>query len=76
MESGRTGGTNALRAAGLGAGILTAMTDIFKGIAAVWLAQYFFKDTHIIHVFAAISLTRGVTTSEDIVREYLGKSVG
>ncbi len=39
VESGRTGGTNALRAAGLGAGLLTALMDILKGAAAVWLAR-------------------------------------
>ncbi len=39
VESGRTGGTNALRAAGLGAGLLTALLDILKGAASVWLAR-------------------------------------
>lgn len=39
VESGRTGGTNALRAAGLGAGLLTALMDILKGAASVWLAR-------------------------------------
>jgi acyl phosphate:glycerol-3-phosphate acyltransferase len=39
IASGRTGGTNAMRAAGLGAGILTAVFDILKSAAAVWLAQ-------------------------------------
>jgi glycerol-3-phosphate acyltransferase PlsY len=37
--SGRTGGTNAMRAAGFGAGLLTALLDLFKASAAVWLAQ-------------------------------------
>ncbi len=39
VESGRTGGTNAMRAAGLGAGILTAALDIIKGASGVWLAR-------------------------------------
>ena len=39
VESGRTGGTNAVRAAGFGAGLLTAILDILKGASAVWLAQ-------------------------------------
>jgi glycerol-3-phosphate acyltransferase PlsY len=39
VESGRTGGTNAMRAAGLGAGILTAIMDVLKGAGAVWLAR-------------------------------------
>ncbi|HEY9152751.1 MAG TPA: glycerol-3-phosphate acyltransferase [Anaerolineales bacterium] len=39
VASGRTGGTNAMRAAGCGAGIATTLFDIFKGFAAVWLAR-------------------------------------
>jgi glycerol-3-phosphate acyltransferase PlsY len=39
IASGRTGGTNAMRAAGLWAGALTAVLDIFKAAATVWLAQ-------------------------------------
>jgi len=39
VESGRTGGTNAMRAAGLGAGLLTAVLDIVKGASAVWLSR-------------------------------------
>jgi glycerol-3-phosphate acyltransferase PlsY len=39
VESGRTGGTNALRAAGFWAGLATAILDILKGAAAVWIAQ-------------------------------------
>lgn len=41
--SGRTGGTNAMRAAGLAAGILTALLDVLKGAAGVWLAQALVK---------------------------------
>ena len=39
VASGRTGGTNAMRAAGCWAGAATALFDIFKGFAAVWLAR-------------------------------------
>jgi glycerol-3-phosphate acyltransferase PlsY len=38
IESGRTGGTNAYRAAGVWAGVLTGFLDGAKGTAAVWLA--------------------------------------
>ena len=38
VGSGRTGGTNAMRAAGLAAGLLTALLDAMKGAAGVWLA--------------------------------------
>lgn len=41
VGSGRTGGTNSLRAAGLGVGIITAISDAIKGFAAVWLSRYF-----------------------------------
>lgn len=40
IGSGRTGGTNSFRAAGLGVGILTAISDAFKGAAAVWLTTW------------------------------------
>ena len=40
VESGRTGGTNALRAAGLWAGLATAFLDILKGACAVWVARW------------------------------------
>ncbi len=39
VGSGRTGGTNAMRAAGLAAGILTALGDILKGLVSGWLAD-------------------------------------
>ncbi len=39
VQSGRTGGTNAMRAAGTGVGLLTAILDIIKGAATVWLAN-------------------------------------
>ncbi len=39
VESGRTGGTNAFRAAGIGAGIATAVLDFIKGAVAVWMAR-------------------------------------
>lgn len=54
VESGRTGGTNAARAAGLGAGLLTAFLDIFKGTLAVWVAQWLAPNTHALHVVAPI----------------------
>jgi glycerol-3-phosphate acyltransferase PlsY len=39
IESGRTGGTNAMRAAGFIAGAATVILDFFKGAVAVWLAR-------------------------------------
>jgi len=39
VESGRTGGTNAMRAAGYEAGLATAILDVLKGATGVWLAR-------------------------------------
>jgi glycerol-3-phosphate acyltransferase PlsY len=44
VGSGRTGGTNSLRAAGLGVGFLTFLMDIVKGAAAVWFTRALFGD--------------------------------
>lgn len=40
IESGRTGGTNVMRAAGFGAGFVTAVLDILKGAVTVWLVRW------------------------------------
>src|SRR5688572_26388357 len=42
VGSGRTGGTNSFRAAGLFVGILTSISDFFKGACAIWLARAIF----------------------------------
>lgn len=39
MGSGRTGGTNVMRAAGFFAGLLTAGLDVGKGLASGWIAD-------------------------------------
>ena len=44
IGSGRTGGTNSLRAAGLGVGLLTSLSDVLKGAAAVWLTTWLLGD--------------------------------
>jgi len=59
VESGRTGGTNAVRAAGFGAGLLTALLDISKGTAAVWLAQTMAPNDHLAHVLGPIAAILG-----------------
>ena len=40
IESGRTGGTNVMRAAGFWAGFITAILDVLKSAATVWLARF------------------------------------
>ncbi|MCA9950733.1 MAG: glycerol-3-phosphate acyltransferase [Anaerolineales bacterium] len=42
--SGRTGGTNTYRAAGVTAGIVTALLDVLKGATAVWVTRALFGD--------------------------------
>lgn len=58
IESGRTGGTNAFRAAGFGAGFFTAILDILKAACTVWLAQAI-TDNIWIHVLAPIMAVLG-----------------
>jgi glycerol-3-phosphate acyltransferase PlsY len=58
VESGRTGGTNAMRAAGFWAGFATAMLDILKGFGAVWVARYITPD-HWVHVIAPLAAIIG-----------------
>ena len=41
IESGRTGGTNVARAAGLWAGLATALLDGMKGAVLIWLLHAF-----------------------------------
>ena len=59
VESGRTGGTNAVRAAGFGAGLLTAILDILKGASSVWLAQVLVPQLHIFQIFAPLAAILG-----------------
>ena len=40
--SGRTGGGNVFRSLGLGAAALTGVSDVVKGVLAVWLARWLF----------------------------------
>jgi glycerol-3-phosphate acyltransferase PlsY len=47
VESGRTGGTNAMRAAGLWAGLATAAFDVLKGVGAVFISHLLFTGSHV-----------------------------
>lgn len=44
IGSGRTGGTNSLRAAGLGVGLLTSLSDVFKGFLAALVPTVVFAE--------------------------------
>lgn len=59
VESGRTGGTNAVRAAGFSAGLLTALMDILKGAASVWLAQTLLPANQLVHILAPLAAILG-----------------
>ena len=52
IESGRTGGTNVLRAAGFWAAFFTIVFDVGKGILAVWLAKNILPDFYWMHVLS------------------------
>jgi glycerol-3-phosphate acyltransferase PlsY len=59
VASGRTGGTNAFRAAGTWAGIATGFFDLLKGAVAAWLALWFFPDNAWLHVLAPVAAIMG-----------------
>src|SRR5512141_356294 len=59
VASGRTGGTNAARAAGAWAGVLTGLMDGIKGAAAVWVAQAAAPQMHWLHVIAPLAAILG-----------------
>jgi glycerol-3-phosphate acyltransferase PlsY len=59
IASGRTGGTNAMRAAGPWAGILTAILDIFKAAATVWLVQLILPSDVWMHALAPVAAILG-----------------
>lgn len=68
VESGRTGGTNAVRAAGLGAGLLTALFDVLKGAVSVWVAQTLLPGNHLIHILAPLAAILGHNYSLFLIR--------
>jgi len=59
IESGRTGGTNAMRAAGFWAGLLTAVLDVLKSTVCVWIAQSLLKGNFWIEILAPVAAIIG-----------------
>lgn len=59
VESGRTGGTNAMRAAGFWAGAATAVSDFLKAACAAWLARWLLPDAYWLHVLAPVAAVIG-----------------
>jgi glycerol-3-phosphate acyltransferase PlsY len=59
VESGRTGGANAMRAGGLPVGLLTAFSDILMGAASVWIALALAPNNAWAHILAPIGAILG-----------------
>lgn len=72
VESGRTGGTNAMRAAGFIAGLLTAGMDVLKGAGAVWLARAIQPGLTWLEVAAPLAAIMGHNYSIFLIEKYSG----
>jgi glycerol-3-phosphate acyltransferase PlsY len=59
VGSGRTGGTNAMRAGGFWVGLLTSLFDLLKGYLSVWIAAQLVPEAIWIHVLAGIAAVIG-----------------
>jgi glycerol-3-phosphate acyltransferase PlsY len=71
--SGRTGGTNAMRAGGFWVGLFTAILDFFKATAAVWLAKLLTNQDPWIVAMAGILAVIGHNHSIFLLDRYEGK---
>lgn len=70
VESGRTGGTNAMRAAGLFAGAMTAGMDVFKGVATGWIAGSLVPEHLWVRVVAALLAIMGHNYSIFLIEKH------
>ncbi|MCJ7715030.1 MAG: glycerol-3-phosphate acyltransferase [Anaerolineales bacterium] len=68
VASGRTGGTNTMRAAGFPLGLATSLLDILKTASVVWIAQFFFPDSLWFHVLAPLIALVGQKYSIYLIR--------
>ena len=59
IESGRTGGTNVMRAAGWLAGSTAAVLDVIKGMSSAWIVNRIAPNRPLIMVAAAIIVIIG-----------------
>jgi acyl phosphate:glycerol-3-phosphate acyltransferase len=75
IASGRTGGTNAMRAAGTIAGIATAILDGAKGAAVVWLARAIVPGNHWIEALAPLMAILGHNFSIFLLEKGLDNKV-
>ncbi|MBI9035081.1 MAG: glycerol-3-phosphate acyltransferase [Bacteroidales bacterium] len=72
VESGRTGGTNALRAAGWTAGIMTAVMDIFKGYSSSLIVTWMGMENIWVRIFAALFVVIGHNYSAFLIEKKPG----
>ncbi len=63
IGSGRTGGTNVMRAAGLIPGVVTAILDVLKGVASGWIAEWLAPGDPWLKVLAALFALWGAIRS-------------
>lgn len=75
IESGRTGGTNAMRAAGLLAGILTAGLDVLKGFSTSWIVAWLLPGTTWVNVMAALMAILGHNYSIFLIEQKIGGGI-
>jgi glycerol-3-phosphate acyltransferase PlsY len=59
IQSGRTGGTNAMRAAGFWAGLSTALCDILKSASGVWITRAILPHNPWLDIFVALATILG-----------------
>ncbi|HJO33344.1 MAG: glycerol-3-phosphate acyltransferase [Anaerolineales bacterium] len=59
VGSGRSGATNVIRAAGLGAGFTTALLDLVKGALPIWLVKLALPAWPWAHVLAGVAAVLG-----------------
>jgi len=71
--SGRTGGTNVMRMAGIWAGITTTIVDIIKGVSAVWLARTLTRGSVWFEVIAGLLVIVGHNYSIFLVQRKEGR---
>jgi glycerol-3-phosphate acyltransferase PlsY len=68
VQSGRTGGTNAMRAAGIPTGLTTGILDILKGLFAVSIAKALVPDSQLIWALAPIAAIVGHNYSISLIK--------
>jgi glycerol-3-phosphate acyltransferase PlsY len=73
VQSGRTGGTNAMRAAGFWVGLVTATLDIFKGASGVYLAKSLLPGNHWLEILAPLMSIIGHNYSIFLIERRDGK---